>query len=87
MRPRAHPFIVMEYLKGHTLKHLITGKPLNSAPILDLAIQIAKRDTENSKVSTLPAGLFDWNKWTEDGFQRARRGRKIAVSVFLAQDL
>ena len=36
-----HPFIVMEYLEGHTLKHLITGKPLNSAQILDLAIQIA----------------------------------------------
>jgi eukaryotic-like serine/threonine-protein kinase len=36
-----HPFIVMEYLEGHTLKHLITGKPLHSAQILEIAIQIA----------------------------------------------
>jgi len=35
------PFIVMESLEGKTLKHLITGKPLNSAKILDIAIQIA----------------------------------------------
>jgi serine/threonine protein kinase/tetratricopeptide (TPR) repeat protein len=36
-----HPFIVMEYLEGHTLKHLITGRPLDSAKMLDIAIQIA----------------------------------------------
>jgi len=36
-----HPFIVMEYLEGHSLKQLITGKPLNNTQILEIAIQIA----------------------------------------------
>src|SRR6266567_28362 len=36
-----HPFIAMEFLEGQTLKHVITGKPLASAQILDITIQIA----------------------------------------------
>jgi eukaryotic-like serine/threonine-protein kinase len=36
-----HPFIVMEFLEGQTLKHLITGKPLPGTQILDITIQIA----------------------------------------------
>jgi eukaryotic-like serine/threonine-protein kinase len=35
-----HPFIVMEYLEGHSLKQMITGKPLNNTQILEIAIQI-----------------------------------------------
>jgi serine/threonine protein kinase/Flp pilus assembly protein TadD len=34
------PFIVMELLEGQTLKHLINGKPLDIAHILDLGIEI-----------------------------------------------
>jgi serine/threonine protein kinase len=35
------PFIAMELLEGHTLRHLILGKPLGREQILDYAIQVA----------------------------------------------
>ena len=37
----AHPFIVMEYLEGATLKHLITSRPLELERLLDIAIDVA----------------------------------------------
>jgi serine/threonine protein kinase/tetratricopeptide (TPR) repeat protein len=36
-----HPFIVMEFLEGQTVKHIITGKPLPSIQILDVGLQVA----------------------------------------------
>src|SRR5438067_5896658 len=34
-------FIAMELLEGNTLKHLVSGKPLEIETVLDLGIQIA----------------------------------------------
>jgi non-specific serine/threonine protein kinase len=38
---KGQPFISMELLEGQTFKHRIAGKPMETAEVLDLAIQIA----------------------------------------------
>ncbi len=40
-RTKGYPFIVMEMMKGQTLKHLIAGKPMETALVLELGTQIA----------------------------------------------
>jgi serine/threonine protein kinase/Tfp pilus assembly protein PilF len=36
-----HPFIVMEYLDGATLKHILTSKPMDIDRLLEVAIEVA----------------------------------------------
>ncbi len=39
---QGHPFIAMQYLEGLTLKHCIGARPLKTAELLDLAMQITR---------------------------------------------
>jgi eukaryotic-like serine/threonine-protein kinase len=38
---KGHSFIVMELMKGHTLKHRVGGKPMETERVLELGAQIA----------------------------------------------
>jgi eukaryotic-like serine/threonine-protein kinase len=38
---RGHPFIVMEYLDGHSLRDLISGHPMELDRVLDVGVEIA----------------------------------------------